>query len=93
MTVGPDAGIRIGNGAAIDLTRPDCLGKVFNIDLVADTGTRRHNAEIFKRLAAPGQEGIAFTVARHFQFNVSGKTVSTRKMVNHHRMVDDQING
>jgi len=39
-------GIRIGDGFAVFFLRPDGLGQIFKVHLVADARSRRHGAEI-----------------------------------------------
>ena len=58
---------------------------------MADAGAGRHNAEVLKRLLAPFQEHIAFHVALVFQIDVHLKGAGVAEFVDHHRMVDDQI--
>ena len=43
--------------------RPHHLRQIFEIDLVADAGARRHDAEIVERVLAPAQEAVALAVA------------------------------
>ena len=44
--------------------------EVFQVDLVADAGARRHHAEVVEGLLAPAQEGIALAVALHSMLDV-----------------------
>ena len=70
VAVGADAGVRIGNGLAVFVFRPDGLAKVFEVHLVADAGARRHDTEILERGRAPAQELIPFLVALILHFDV-----------------------
>ena len=68
----PTQRIGIGNqgtGARI-LIDPDGLRQIFEIDLMADAGAGRHDAEIIECLLAPAQEGITLAVAFEFALDV-----------------------
>jgi hypothetical protein len=91
MAVGADQRVGIGIGRAVAVLGPHGLGKVFEIDLVADARTRRHDAEIREGGGAPAQESVAFAVALVFKGDVFGKTVGLAEIVDHDRVVDDQI--
>ena len=75
VRVGADDGIGIGvfdRGAFafLDLVGPHRLAEIFEIDLVADAGARRHDAEPIEALLAPAQKRIALAVAFIFQRHV-----------------------
>lgn len=93
VAVGADAGVRVRDGLAVFILGPDRLGQVLQVDLVDNTGARRDNAEIVKRLGAPFQEFIALTIALVFTLDVLGKAVRTTEIVDHDGVVDDEING
>ena len=73
VAVGADQRVGIGDfdrlAVALLLRRPDRLGEIFEIDLVADAGAGRHDAEVVEGLLAPFQEAVALLVplvfARH----------------------------
>ena len=67
------------------------LGEIFEIDLVADAGAGRHDAEIVEGAAAPAQEGVAFAVALELDLHVLAEGVGRAEIVDHDRMVDHQI--
>ena len=71
--------------------RPHRLREIFQIDLMADAGARRHDAEIRKRLLAPAQERIALLVALIFDDDVLLEGILCAEIIDHHRMVDDEI--
>ena len=52
------------------LPGPDGLGQIFEIDLMADAGAGRHDAEIVEGVLAPFQEGVAFAVALIFELDI-----------------------
>ena len=58
---------------------------------MADAGARRHDAEIVERLLAPAQEGVALAVALELDLDVLVEGRRAAEIVDHHRMVDDQI--
>ena len=78
MRVSADERIRIGNFNRrhatgflhLFLFRPDGLREIFEIDLMADTGARRNNREVFKRLLTPFQEAIALAIALIFEADI-----------------------
>ena len=58
---------------ALDLCRLHTvqpLRQIFEVDLVADAGAGRHDAEIVERGLAPAQECVALAVALVFQLDV-----------------------
>ena len=91
MAVGADKRIRIGDRFAVFFLGPNRLGEIFEIHLVADTGPRRHGAEVIESRLAPAQELITLLVALIFQFHIQLERVLGAEIVDHHRVVDDQI--
>ena len=91
MAVGADQRVGIGDGLAALVGRPHHLRQIFEIDLVADAGAGRHDAEIVERALAPAQERIALAVALELDLDVLGERVLAAEIVDHHRMVDDEI--
>ena len=70
---------------------PHDLAEIFEIDLVADAGAGRHDAEIAERLLAPFQEFVALLVALVFELDIAGEGHRRAELVDDDRMVDDQI--
>jgi hypothetical protein len=92
VRIGADAGVGISDDVAVPADqRPHRLGQIFEVDLVADAGAGRHDAEILERLLAPFQEFVAFLVAFVFEFDVAGKGQRRAELVDDDRMVDDEI--
>ena len=60
---------------------------------MADAGAGGHDAEIVERRLAPFQEGVALHVALIFAIHVHLEGARIAEFVDHHRMVDDQIDG
>ena len=58
---------------------------------MTDTGPRRHDAEIIEGQLSPAQESITLPVALHLLVDVIGKSFRHGILVNHDRMVDDQV--
>ncbi len=71
---------------------PDCLAEIFQVHLMANTGSWWHHAEFIKRLLAPAEKDVALMVSLHLQPDVLFKRVIIAKMVDSHRVVDNQIN-
>ena len=63
------------------LVGPHHLGEIFQIDLMADAGARRHDAEVLERLLTPTEEGVALAVACHFQRDVLPECLGRAEMV------------
>ena len=92
VAIGPDAGIGIGDGDTVLVNRsPDGLRDVLQIDLVADPGARRYGLEIGEASGAPLQKVIALAVAVIFDFDVLFEGLGVAEFVDHHRMVDHQM--
>ena len=91
MAVGADASVGIGNGFAIFFLGPDGLAEIFEVHLVANAGTGRHDTEILERGRTPAQELIPFLVALVFHFDVVLKAAWPGETVDHDRVVDHQV--
>jgi hypothetical protein len=72
---------------------PDGLGEVFEVHLVADAGAGRHDAEIVERALAPLEEHVALHVALVLAVHVHLEGARVAELVDHHRVVDDQVHG
>ena len=74
MAVGSNQRIGIGRGHRLALhlvrARPYCLGKIFQIHLMADAGARRHHTEIVKRPLSPFQESVTLAIPAIFHLDV-----------------------
>ena len=93
VAVGAHERVGIGDFLAVFLFGPDGLGQIFEIDLMADAGSGRHNAEVFKRRLAPAQKFIALAVALIFLFDVLLERTRGAEIVDHYRVIDDQVDG
>ncbi len=91
MRIGADQRVRIGDGFAVFFLGPYGLGQVFQVHLVADTGSRRHGAEVVEGRLAPAQELVAFAVALVFQLDVLPERILGAEIVDHDRVVDDEV--
>ena len=58
---------------------------------MADAGARRHDAKVGEALLAPFQEPVALLVLLVFARDVLGERAWRAEMIDHHRMVDDEI--
>ena len=91
VRIGADTGVGIGDRLAAFFLRPHGLAEILEIDLVADAGAGRHDAEILERLLAPLQEPVALAVALIFLLDIVGEGHRRAEFVDDHRMVDDEI--
>ncbi len=92
VAVGPDQRVGIGEGAAPVLApAPHHVRQVFQIDLMADAGARRHDAEVVEGILPPAQEGVALAVAGKLHLDVLSERAGVAEGVHHDRMVDDEI--
>ena len=73
VAVGADERIGIGQGAAVLAASPHGLREIFEVDLVADAGAGRHDAEIAEGLLAPAEEPVALAVPLIFELDVLGE--------------------
>ncbi len=93
VAVRAEQGVGIGVVLAIHIRRPHRLRDVFQVHLVADSGARRHDGEVFKRFLAPAQEGVAFAIALELDGHVVLQRFGRTGHVHHDRMVDHQVDG
>jgi hypothetical protein len=70
---------------------PDHLGKILQIDLVADTGAWRHYPEIVEGTLAPFQELVALKIALHLHCNVLLEGTVGAELVDTHGVIDYQV--
>ena len=66
---------------------------MFKIHLVADAGTRGNCLEIVEALRSPFQKVITLAIAIIFDFDILLERLGVAEFVNHHRMVDNQVDG
>jgi hypothetical protein len=94
VAVGADQRVGIGHHlAGLVGVEPDRLGEVFEVHLVADAGARGHHAEIVERALAPFEEHVALHVALVFAVHVHLEGARVAELVDHHRVVDDEVHG
>ena len=60
---------------------------------MANSGAGRDNAEVIEGILPPAQKRIPFAVAFHLDVDVLLKGAGAGEPVNHHRVVDHQVNG
>ena len=92
VRVGPVQRIRINEGRGAVGAGPGHLAQVFKVNLMANSGSRRHDAEIGERFLTPAQKAIPLTVAFELQIFVLARGVSRGEHVDLDGMVDDEIN-
>ena len=91
VAVGADQRVGVGHLLVAFLRGPDDLRQVFQIDLVADAGARRHDAEIVEALGAPAQERVALGVAVILELDIAGERGAGAERIDLDRMVDHQV--
>ena len=91
VAVCADAGVRISNGFAIFLFRPDRLSEIFEVYLVANAGARRDHSEILECRRPPAQEFIPFLITLVFHLDVFLEAVWPGEIIDHDRVVDHEI--
>jgi hypothetical protein len=89
VAVGADQGV--GEGGAV--AGGDHGGQVFEVDLVADAGGRRHDPELPEGRLPPAEELVALEVALVLQLGVAAQGVVAAVDVDLHGVVDDQVGG
>ena len=99
--VGADQRVRIGDvdrgHLAVDLDlvllAPHRLRQIFQVDLVADAGARRHHAEIVERLLRPLEEFVALPVLPVFLLDVLLDRVVGAEERHRDRVIADEVDG
>jgi hypothetical protein len=91
VRVGADQGVRVGLEDAVVLAAVDDLGQVLEVDLVADPGRRRHDAEVVEGLLAPFEERVALEVAFEVVGGVDREGALVAEGVDLDRVVDHQV--
>ena len=69
----------------------DHAREVLEVDLVADAGVRRHDAEVVERRLAPAQERVALAVALELELGVALEGEPLGELVDLDRVVDHQL--
>src|SRR3974377_2042672 len=93
VAIGTNERVREGLRDAGLFPGPYGLRQIFEVDLMADAGSRGYDAEICKRAAPPAQELVALLIALIFEIDVDLEGARIAKAVDHHGMVDHEIDG
>ena len=91
VRVGADQRVGVGLQRAAALGAVDDLGDVLEVDLVADPGRRRHDAEVVEGLPAPLEERVALAVAFELALGVDREGALVAEGVDLDRVVDHQV--
>ena len=92
MRIRPDKGVgKRDPGPVPILVFPDRPRQVLQIDLVANSGSGRHDPKVLERRLPPFQEGIPFQVSFVFAFHIDPECTRIAEFVDHDRMVDDEV--
>ena len=78
-------------GVGLTVAHHDNASKVFNVDLVDDSGARWHDLEFVKCSLTPTQELVTLLVALVLQGNVETESFRCSEVVRDHGVVDDQF--
>ena len=93
VAVGAHQGVGIGQRAAVLGLGPHGAGEVFQVDLVADASTGRHEPKVVEGALSPAEEPVALAVALHLDRDVALEGVGVAEAVDHDRVVDHQVDG
>ena len=66
---------------------------MLQVDLVANAGSRRDNAEVAECLGAPAQELVPLAVPLELQLDVFLERVGTTERIHHDRVIDHKVDG
>ncbi len=91
VRVGADERVGVGLRDSIVLVAEDDLAQVLEVDLVADPGRRRDDAEVVERLLAPAQEGVALAVALVVAVGVDVEGAGVAEGVDLDGVVDHEV--
>ena len=91
VAVRADHGVGHGDGAPALFLGPDRAGQIFEIDLVADAGAGRHDAEVTEGGLAPAQELVTLAVALELAPDIGAEGIRAAVAVHHDRVVDDEV--
>jgi hypothetical protein len=91
VAVHAEQGIRIGGRAAIRFLGPHDPCQALEIDLVADTRSRRNEANVVERLRAPAQKRVPLLVTLEFELHVAFERVGRAGVIGHDGMVDHEV--
>ena len=73
------------------ISQKDTTSQKLQIDLMHDPDCRRYNPEIFKRLLAPTQKGVAFGIAGKLHLDIFFEGIRCAEKIDLYRVVDNQI--
>ncbi len=93
MGVSTYEGIREDESFAINGLRSCYRGQVLQVNLVNDTCSRRHSAEIIKCGLGPAKEAVALFVALEFYLHVIFESLFGTESIYHYGVVDNEIDG
>ena len=91
VAVGADAGVGERLRDLADVLGPHRLRQILQVDLMADAGAGRHDAEVVEGARPPAQELVALLVALVLQLDVLLEGTGRAEEVDHHRVVDDEV--
>ena len=91
--VRPHQGVGIGEPDAVLLGREHGARQELQVDLVHDAGTRGYHLEVVEGLLPPAQETIALQVALDFPVGIALQRLRIAVVVDHYRVVYDQLHG
>ena len=91
--VGVSSHTSVGEGLnhTIDVLGVGHLGKVFNIDLVHNSGARRYHLEVIECGLTPAKELVALAIAFILNVDISGEGVRLSKQIGNHRVINHEF--
>ncbi len=89
MRIGADDRIGIGFDSAAKRHGAHYAREIFQIHLVADSGIRWDDFEIFEGGLAPAEKSVTLDIALKFEFGVETEGVGVAELVDLNGMIDD----
>ena len=89
--IGADDRVGEGQGFAAVLAGEHALRQVFDVDLVDNAGSGRHDAQVAERLLRPVQKLVALAVALELDLAVAQHGAGDAGEIDLHRVVDHQV--
>ena len=91
MRVGANKRIEVSKRPLIGFTCHGNRSEALDVQLVANTGSWRNNAHVFKRFLRPFQEFVALVIAFKLKLHILLQRPSATCFIGDNRMVDYQI--
>ena len=73
------------------LASVDHRGEIFEVDLVDDSGARRHNRKIMEGFLRPTEQGVTLVVSLELTLHVEAEGVCETEVIHLYRVIDDKV--